>query len=528
LVTLASLTANITPASLSMTNLSAANKVYDATPTATLSNATLVGILNADAVSLSTPLTGTFADKNVGTAKEVTVSSLALTGMDASNYTLNAPASLTANITPASLSMTNLSAANKVYDATPTATLSSATLAGILNADAVSLSAPLTGTFADKNVGVAKVVTVSGITLTGADAGNYTFNDNATTNADINRAIKIEWVSTLDKEWTNGTNWDQGVVPDDTQDVNISNTGVLINISGTQSVNSLSSLNSLHLDDNSSMSIKNPFTLKNGTILNGNGTFNTATFTNEGTISPGNSPGKITIIGNYVQTEQGSIKFEIKGNSPDLYDQIIVTGSAKLGGKINVLTLDNFTPLNLGTFEFITAGDITGNFKEIVGSSDLVTILPTLQLGQIVPPSVSPQTPNTNAEDKYTNADEVIKEFLKDRPPEQAKFVEKEIDDQNNSMLTMSMANLPPVLPMNDRPPPPPNEKMESPRLGEKIDSPSAARNIGDEKNEKTEGGKGDNEKNEKDEKKPKKSEIMASSTGVNETRAVPTLQQCK
>jgi hypothetical protein len=39
--------------------------------------------------------------------------------------------------------------------------------------------------FADKNVGTGKTVSVSGITISGADAGNYTFNTTATATADI-------------------------------------------------------------------------------------------------------------------------------------------------------------------------------------------------------------------------------------------------------------------------------------------------------------------------------------------------------
>ena len=39
--------------------------------------------------------------------------------------------------------------------------------------------------FANKNVGTAKTVTVSGISITGTDAANYTANTTATTTADI-------------------------------------------------------------------------------------------------------------------------------------------------------------------------------------------------------------------------------------------------------------------------------------------------------------------------------------------------------
>ncbi|MBI5911850.1 MAG: hypothetical protein HY848_18125, partial [Betaproteobacteria bacterium] len=171
--TSASATADITPASLTLSGLSAQNKVYDATTVASVSG-TLAGVIAGDAVSLATP-TGSFNNKNVGSAKPVTVTGLALTGADAGNYSFTSPsgATLSADITPASLTLSGLSAQNKVYDATTVATITgTAAFSGVLGTDVVSLAIP-TGSFDDKNVGNAKPVTVSGLTLTGADAGNY-------------------------------------------------------------------------------------------------------------------------------------------------------------------------------------------------------------------------------------------------------------------------------------------------------------------------------------------------------------------
>src|SRR5262249_38399264 len=46
--------------------------------------------------------------------------------------------------------------------------------------------------FSDKNVGTGKTVTVSGIAISGTDAGNYTFNTGTTTTADITaRAVHV-------------------------------------------------------------------------------------------------------------------------------------------------------------------------------------------------------------------------------------------------------------------------------------------------------------------------------------------------
>jgi len=74
-------------------------------------------------------------------------------------------------------------ASNKVYDGTTaaTATLTTDALAG----DDVT-AAYTSATFADEDVGVGKTVTVSGITIGGADAGNYNLlNTSASATADI-------------------------------------------------------------------------------------------------------------------------------------------------------------------------------------------------------------------------------------------------------------------------------------------------------------------------------------------------------
>src|SRR6185436_12569366 len=70
---------------------------------------------------------------------------------------------------------------NKAYDGTTSATvsLSDNRVAGD------SLTASYSASFADKSVGAAKSVNVSGIALSGADAANYSANTTASTTANI-------------------------------------------------------------------------------------------------------------------------------------------------------------------------------------------------------------------------------------------------------------------------------------------------------------------------------------------------------
>ncbi|NLQ19214.1 filamentous hemagglutinin, partial [Marinomonas sp. M1K-6] len=168
------LTASISKANLDVTGLTAESKTYDANTTASLTGAATVNALGNDNVSLDGTATGAFADKKVGKDKAVTVTGLTLTGDDAGNYTLVAPNGLTASISKANLDVTGLTAESKTYDANTTASLTGTAAINALGNDNVSLDGTATGAFADKKVGKDKAVTVTGLTLTGDDAGNYT------------------------------------------------------------------------------------------------------------------------------------------------------------------------------------------------------------------------------------------------------------------------------------------------------------------------------------------------------------------
>src|SRR5262249_49309295 len=79
-------TAIVTPAPLTVTGITANNKIYDGTTTAMLntSAATLVGVLGGDAVTLNTGgASGVFASKDVGNNILVNISGLTVAGSQA-------------------------------------------------------------------------------------------------------------------------------------------------------------------------------------------------------------------------------------------------------------------------------------------------------------------------------------------------------------------------------------------------------------------------------------------------------------
>ncbi len=102
---------------LSITGVTANNKTYDASATATLNTggAGLAGVVDGlnnggggpvDTVNLNVGgVSGTFADANVGNGKTVTTAGFAIGGADSANYTLSQPTT-TATITAAGLTIT--------------------------------------------------------------------------------------------------------------------------------------------------------------------------------------------------------------------------------------------------------------------------------------------------------------------------------------------------------------------------------------------------------------------------------------
>ncbi|MEH3104251.1 MAG: YDG domain-containing protein [Sphingomonas phyllosphaerae] len=193
-------TADITPATLAVSGVTAASRTYDATRVARLSGGSVTA-LGSDAVSLSTSAaSGTFADKNVGVGKAVTATGYTISGVDAGNYTLEQPTGLTADVIKASLSVTGVSAASRIYDATTAASLSGGSVTA-LRSDTVSLSTlAASGTFADKHVGTGKAVTATGYTISGTDAGNYTLAQPTGLTADITKAnLAVTGVSAVSR-----------------------------------------------------------------------------------------------------------------------------------------------------------------------------------------------------------------------------------------------------------------------------------------------------------------------------------------
>ena len=173
-------TADINRIPVSVSGITAENKIYDGRLNAVLdfSGAMVTGVQEGDKVYVSAA--GEFEDANAGDGKTVKLRSVELTGKDAANYEF-AAASQTeckADIKPAAVTVSGIAAESKEYDDNEIAALSfdEVKITGVLKSDQVSVSAK--GTFTDKYPGEGKEVVISDLTLTGQAAANYVFAEN--------------------------------------------------------------------------------------------------------------------------------------------------------------------------------------------------------------------------------------------------------------------------------------------------------------------------------------------------------------
>ncbi|WP_426193946.1 YDG domain-containing protein [Massilia sp. DWR3-1-1] len=167
----AGVTVTIAPAVLALNGLSvAASKTYDGSRNVTLTGSASVTGLNGEVVSVLGSSVGQFADKNAGSGKAIIVSGLQASD---SNYSIGQQAGLTGTIVPASLAISGVTANDKLFDGSVGASLSGSARVSALGGDAVSVAGTPVARFASAEAGIGKAVTVSGYTLAGADAGNY-------------------------------------------------------------------------------------------------------------------------------------------------------------------------------------------------------------------------------------------------------------------------------------------------------------------------------------------------------------------
>jgi hypothetical protein len=192
-------TADITARTLNVT-ATALDKEYDGSRSAsvTLFDDRLAG----DVLTLGYG-TARFDTKDVGTDKPVNVPLLEITGgADGGNYVLgNTSTTAYADITARPLTFT-VAGVDRPYDGGPTATVTFPT-DNRVGGDVITFL--YTASFADENAALDKPISVTGISLGGADGGNYSHATTALTTADISPRTLTVTVNANDKPYDGTT-----------------------------------------------------------------------------------------------------------------------------------------------------------------------------------------------------------------------------------------------------------------------------------------------------------------------------------
>ena len=215
----------------------------------------------------------------------------------------------------------------------------------------------------------------------------------------------------------------------------VTNTGTLVAQAGTttqfsagltQQAGGQLQLNNGNLTGNVNMA--------NGSI-SGSGTINGNLVVGSATLAPGFSPGAITITGNLTMAANSVLNIELGGPGQGTgYDWVNVLGTAQLGGTLNVVSYNGFTPPAGSSYNVMQFASKTGNFATVnltaapsLVVSGLATSLrlamPELVAQAPAPAPAAPQTPAPAAvaqvivaETRLEEVQELVAE-LKVEPP---------------------------------------------------------------------------------------------------------------
>ena len=120
------------------------------------------------------------------------------------------------------------------------------------------------------------------------------------------------------------------------------------------------------------LSSSQPVQIQGGTLA-GSGDI-AATVINGAQVSPGASPGRLNIIGDYSQSAAGALNIELAGLTPDAFDQLAVSGTVALDGLLSTALIKGFAPAANSTFAFLTAGALNGQFARHTYPSNQVEL----------------------------------------------------------------------------------------------------------------------------------------------------------
>ena len=165
-------TFQITKKEITIKDIVAKNRPYNATNVVELSGGSLVGVEVGDNVGFTLPATGTIESKDIG-EYFVTIPEIVLTGEKAKDYTLKQPGAedVSVIISKKEITIENIEAVDRQYDGTNVVSVNGGNLIGIEESDEVGFVLEK-GTIASENIGEYFVI-IPEIKLIGNKAHNY-------------------------------------------------------------------------------------------------------------------------------------------------------------------------------------------------------------------------------------------------------------------------------------------------------------------------------------------------------------------
>ncbi|MDQ6477209.1 DUF4347 domain-containing protein [Dyadobacter sp. LHD-138] len=174
-----------------------------------------------------------------------------------------------------------------------------------------------------------------------------------------------------DADWNQAASWESS--PDNvfwiTASIFPNSSAASVNVSAGQTINlpngfnaATGNLNNMGIVNVNSSTLTVSGTLANTGTIKGSGTIVNSSFTNAGTIAPGNSPGILSHTGNLINN--GTVNVEIGGTIAGTgYDKILVSGAMTISGTLNVSLINGYVPVLGDEFTIIDAASITGTFS---------------------------------------------------------------------------------------------------------------------------------------------------------------------
>ncbi len=146
--------------------------------------------------------------------------------------------------------------------------------------------------------------------------------------------------------------------------VHFNNTGTVEVLAGRLVFASFSNAGTVQVGENASFEISGQSFVNEGRIEGVGSVFLPATgLVNAGLISPGSSPGRLTIEGDLQMQTTGVVEIELNGVSPADFDLLEIAGDATLGGELSVARLAGYAPALGDSFVVMTIqGSRTGEF----------------------------------------------------------------------------------------------------------------------------------------------------------------------